>query len=121
MKNSTTDSKSGRKILGVLFNHGDRPWMGLLILMSLVVLALVLAIGFMLWTKSAQSRQAFGLNFILPTSDPSWDPVHDNFQAWPFIYGTLITSFVALLIALPISIGIAIFLSELCPAWLNTR
>src|SRR5260221_13293016 len=60
-----------------------------------------------------------GLGFWTPTTDQSWDPVNDNFQAWPFIYGTLLTSFSAMLIALPISIGIAIFLAELCPEWLR--
>jgi phosphate transport system permease protein len=56
----------------------------------------------------------------LPTADPSWDPVNSHFQAWPFIYGTLLTSLVAVLLALPISLGIAVFLAELCPAWLRT-
>src|SRR5260221_4816849 len=60
-----------------------------------------------------------GLGFWTPTTDQSWDPVNDNFQAWPFIYGTLLTSFSAMLIALPISIGIAIFMAELCPEWLR--
>lgn len=120
MNNPKSDGKSKNKLFDILFNHGDRPWMGLIILMSFVVLALVIAIGLMLWNNSAQTRLAFGWKFILPTNDPSWDPVHDNFQAWPFIYGTLVTSFVALIIALPISIGIAVFLSELCAAWLKT-
>lgn len=100
--------------------HGDRPWQGLLIAVSILVVVLMAAIGFMLWKDSSEARTVFGLKFLLPTSDPSWDPVNDNFQAWPFIYGTLITSFVAMLIALPVSLGIAIFLAELCPAWLRT-
>jgi phosphate transport system permease protein len=61
----------------------------------------------------------FGWSFILPTLNASWDPVQSVFQAWPFIYGTLITAAVAILIALPVSLGIAIFLSELCPNWLR--
>ncbi|HSB67148.1 MAG TPA: phosphate ABC transporter permease subunit PstC, partial [Anaerolineales bacterium] len=52
-------------------------------------------------------------------SNASWNPVKDNFQAWPFIYGTLATSFVALLLAVPISLGVAVFLTELCPSWLR--
>ena len=88
--------------------------------MSILVLVLMLAIGAMLWSESSGARTLFGLNFILPTNNPFWDPVNDVFQAWPFIYGTLITSLVAMLIALPISLGIAIFLAELCPAWLRT-
>jgi phosphate transport system permease protein len=56
----------------------------------------------------------------VPTANPNWDPVNDNFQAWPFLFGTLLTSIFAILFALPIGLGIAIFLSELCPAWLRT-
>ena len=100
--------------------HGDRPWQGLIILTSLLVLILMLSIGWMLWRESALARLKIGWHFILPTLDASWDPVNDNFQAWPFIYGTLITSLVAIVLAVPISVGIAVFLAELSPAWLRT-
>lgn len=100
-------------------SHGDIPWKWILIAASLLVMILILAIGEMLWRESAEARSAFGFGFLTPTTDPSWDPVNDNFQAWPFIYGTLLTSITALIIALPISIGIAIFLAELCPEWLR--
>jgi phosphate transport system permease protein len=100
--------------------HGDRLWQGLIILMSLLVLILMLAIGWMLWHGSSLARLKLGWQFILPTLNANWDPVNDNFQAWPFIYGTLITSLVAILLAVPISIGIAVFLAELCPSWLRT-
>ena len=89
-------------------------------LVSILVMLLVLSIGWMLWQTSVDARTTFGLNFLTPTADASWDPVNDHFQAWPFIYGTLLTAFVAILLAIPISLGIAIFLSELCPAWLRT-
>ena len=102
------------------FQHGDRPWYGLIILVSVGVIVLMLAIGWMLWRDSADARQTFGWAFLLPTSDPSWNPVTDVFQAWPFIYGTLLTSLAALLLALPVSLGIAVFLAELCPDWLRT-
>jgi phosphate transport system permease protein len=87
--------------------------------MALLVLLIVLAIGWMLWTSSATARATFGLGFLAPTSDASWDPVSGVFQSWPFIYGTLLTSAVAIVVALPISLFIAIFLAELCPAWLR--
>ena len=103
-----------------IFQHGDRPWQGLIILGSFLVLALILAIGWILWRDSHAAWLKLGWRFFLPTSNANWDPVNDNFQAWPFIYGTLITSLVALVLAVPISIGIAIFLAELCPAWLRT-
>ena len=101
-------------------HHGDRPWQGLITLASALVIVLVAAIGWMLWVRSGDSRVVFGWPFLLPTTHPNWDPVNNNFQAWPFIFGTLLTSLVAIIIALPISFGIAIFLAELCPAWLRT-
>jgi phosphate transport system permease protein len=100
--------------------HGDRPWQGALMLISILVLVLMLAIGWMLWQTSVDARATFGWNFMTPTADASWDPVNDQFQAWPFIYGTLLTSLAAIILAVPISLGIAIFLAELCPAWLRT-
>jgi phosphate transport system permease protein len=102
-----------------LFQHGDRPWQALLVSMALLVLVLVLAIGWMLWNDSAGSRSTFGFSFLFPSSQVAWDPVQSIFNSWPFIYGTLITSFFAILIALPLSIGIAVFLAELCPNWLR--
>jgi phosphate transport system permease protein len=101
-------------------HHGDRPWQGLIGLVSIVVIGLMLAVGIMLWVKSAEARTAFGLSFLVPTSNPNWDPVNNLFQAWPFLYGTLETSVFAIIFALPIGLGIAVFLSELCPAWLRT-
>jgi phosphate transport system permease protein len=103
-----------------VFQHGDRPWQGLIILVSAIVILLMLAIGWKLWADSASSRAAFGWSFLRPTANPNWDPVNNKFQAWPFLYGTLETSLFAILFALPIGLGIAIFLAELCPAWLRT-
>ena len=102
-----------------LVYHGDLPWKWILIAASILVMVLILTIGGMLWRESGQARTAFGFGFLTPTTDPSWDPVNDEFQAWPFIFGTLITSFGALVIAVPITLGIAIFVAELCPAWLR--
>lgn len=106
--------------LSRFWNHGDRLWRWTLVAASLGVLFLMIAIGLLLWNESSGSRAAFGLPFVLPTVSPSWNPVTSKFQAWPFIYGTLVTSLLAILIAIPVSLGIAIFLSELCPAWLRT-
>ena len=44
-----------------------------------------------------------------------WDPVNDRFSALPFMYGTLVSSFLALVIAVPLALGLAIFLTEMCP------
>jgi phosphate transport system permease protein len=103
----------------LLLHYGDRPWNTLTIIMAVLTILLVLAIGVLLWKDSAGARAAFGLNFFTPTSDASWNPVSGDFQAWPFIYGTLITSLFSLLLAVPISLGVAIFLAELCPDWLR--
>jgi len=107
------------KPLQKLIRHGDYPWQGVLIGVSALVMIIVLAVGVMLWRESSNARTALGIEFLLPTSNPSWNPITDEFHAWPFIYGTLMTSIVAIIIALPISLGIAIFMAELCPEWLK--
>jgi phosphate transport system permease protein len=81
------------------------------------VILLVTAIGYELWINSELSRKAFGLSFLFSTH---WDPaINQMFGALPFIQGTLVTSFIALLLAVPIGIGVAIFLAELSPSWLS--
>jgi len=103
-----------------LLKHGDRPWQVLLASMALLIPALMAAIAWLLWHDSAGSRTTFGLSFLAPTGQGLWDPVQSQFNSWSFIYGTLATSLVAIVIALPLSLGVAIFLAELCPAWLRT-
>src|ERR1035437_8506930 len=80
------------------------------------VLALLVAIIASLLVGSMPAIHAFGFGF-LASSD--WDPVNDKFGALIPIIGTLITSGIALLIAIPVSFGIAIFLTELSPQWLR--
>jgi phosphate transport system permease protein len=109
-----------KRWIGSKLRHGDVLWRVLIVLAALGLVALVLAIGWLLWRDSAQARAALGWAFLLPTADASWSAVFGKFQAWPFIYGTLQTSVVALLLAVPVSLGIAIFLAELSPAWLRT-
>lgn len=70
-----------------------------------------------MFLHSVLSREAFGFGFIF-SSD--WDPVKDKFGALAFIYGTVVSSLIALIIALPVSIGVAIFLSELAPKSIRT-
>ena len=74
------------------------------------------AMVFAMTIASAKSIQRFGFGFITSTD---WDPVRENFGALPFIFGTLASSFLALLIAVPIALGVAIFLAELTPRWLG--
>ena len=81
-----------------------------------VVLLIVLGIGFELWRQSLMSIQKFGFAFWKTST---WDPVAGQFGALPFIWGTLYSSFLALLLSTPIAIGIAIFISELSPRMLR--
>jgi phosphate transport system permease protein len=82
----------------------------LMFALSVVVLTLMLVER--LWTQSAQARGAFGWTFLISRV---WDPVAGQFGALPFVYGTLVTSLVALVIAVPLGLGAAIFLAELAP------
>jgi phosphate transport system permease protein len=117
--NETQKQKNWISNLRQRLQHGDRPWQALIISMSLLVLILMLAVAWLLWSNSSNARSQFGFSFFLPTKDASWDPVAGTFQSWPFIYGTLITALFAIVLALPMSLGIAIFLSELAPDWLR--
>ena len=69
-----------------------------------------------LWHGSALARHKFGLDFFVTRV---WDPIAEQFGALPFIYGTLVTAGVSLVIAVPLGIGAAIFLAELAPARLS--
>ena len=86
--------------------HGA-AWLTLLLLAGIIVSLLV---------GAAPAIRHFGLGFLV-SSD--WDPVKEKFGGLVMIYGTLMTSFIALLIAVPVSFGIALFLTEMSPAWLK--
>jgi len=83
---------------------------------AVLVVVLVAAIGVELTRQSWMSIEKFGLSFW---TTQTWDPVAGEFGAFPFIWGTLYSSIVALLIATPIALGIAVFISELSPGWLK--
>ena len=91
---------------------GDRLFHGAALSFSAGILLLTGGIGASLWRNSALSRRAFGWKFLIGRV---WDPVAGQFGALPFLYGTLLTSALALLIAVPLGVGAAIFLSELAP------
>ncbi len=96
--------------------HGDLIFRVLTMLAALIIFLTMVAIGLELWQTSALSRAKFGLEFLVSTN---WDPVAQDFGALTFLYGTLQTSALALLFAVPVGIGIAIFLAELAPSWLS--
>ena len=92
--------------------EGDEIARLITFLFAASVVLITLLLVFELWQGSALSRHKFGLNFFFTRV---WDPIFDQFGALPFIYGTLVTSVVALAIAVPLGIGAAIFLAELAP------
>jgi phosphate transport system permease protein len=77
---------------------------------AVTVVGILLALGYELYMGSRMSMAEFGLQFL---TSSVWDPVHSVFGGLPYIYGTLLTSAMALLIGFPISLGVAIFLSEM--------
>src|SRR6266576_4032824 len=85
-------------------------------LFGMLVVVIVAAIGFELTRQSMLAIQKFGLNFW---RTEIWDPVAGEFGALPFIWGTLYSSILAIVLATPVALGIAIFIAELCPARLR--
>src|SRR5215211_6380928 len=83
---------------------------------ALLLIAIVAAIAAVLFRESQLSIRHFGWQFW---QTDVWDPVAGEFGARPFIWGTLYSSVLALLISTPIAPGIAIFIAELCPAALR--
>ncbi|HEX3879243.1 MAG TPA: phosphate ABC transporter permease subunit PstC [Bryobacteraceae bacterium] len=91
---------------------GDAIAHGVAFLFASTVLVVTLVLVWELWTHSELSRHKFGFNFLF-TQD--WDPGNGQFGALPFVYGTILTSVVALAISVPLGVGAAIFLAELAP------
>lgn len=91
---------------------GDRVFHAIAWLFSCSILVICSAVGLVLWHYSSLARQAFGFSFL---SGRAWDPVSGEFGALPFVYGTVVSSVLALLIAVPLGLGAALFLSELAP------
>ena len=102
---------------------GRLPWrVGDILFYGLTAAAAAATLGLVVWLSVKVVAQAwgaieeFGLSFIWTVA---WDPVAQSFGALDFIYGTVVTSFIALLIATPMSIAIALFLTELAPRWVR--
>ena len=90
----------------------DNAFAAVMLVCALSIFAIVLFIFFILLSHSKLSLTAFGYKFFTRSA---WDPVNGDFGALPFIFGTLASSFLALLIAVPLALGVAVFLTELCP------
>jgi len=100
----------------------DLGFKWLMVLCALSIFGIVILIATELVKGSHLSWAKFGLDFFYKvfidpdTKQPNyWDPVNEHFSALPFVYGTLVSSFLALLIAVPLAIGVAVFLTEMCP------
>ena len=109
-KQETTDARRAQ------WHFGDHAFKWLTLLMALVIFVLVALIGFELAQGSRLALQKFGWHFLTTSN---WDPGNDVYCALPFIFGTLVSSAIALLIAVPISIATAVYLTELAPIWLR--
>ena len=91
---------------------GDKTFYWLTLSMAFAVVLLVILIGWQLGQGSWQAIHKFGLHFLTAST---WDPVAEEFGALPFIYGTAVSALLALLIAVPLSIATAVYLTELAP------
>jgi phosphate transport system permease protein len=97
------------EIPDVLFGNAMR-------LCGVAVVALLGLIVYQLVVGSTLSWHAFGWKFF---GQSDWNPVEDSYGALPFIYGTVVSSLLALIIAVPLSLGVAVFITEMCPVWLR--
>lgn len=96
---------------------GDALFLRITQLFALGVLAVVVLAIVTTGVKAWPAIHAFGPAFLARST---WDPVNNQYGAWPFIWGTLYSSLLALLVAVPVGVGTAVFLAELSPRWLGT-
>src|SRR5258708_16892386 len=106
----------GARAFARRFFSGDEVARVLVTSSAVVILLVTVLLVYELWTNSQLSRERFGWHFL---ATKVWDPNGEQFGALAFIYGTCVTSLLALLIAVPLGVGAAIFLSELAPPKLS--
>jgi phosphate transport system permease protein len=94
----------------------DQIFRGVVTGFSGLVIATLAALVILLVLDSMPAIRRFGFGFVMGST---WDPVREQFGAWPYLYGTLFSSFLGLLIATPIAVGAALFLVEYAPPWLR--
>jgi phosphate transport system permease protein len=102
--------KTGENIKDLIFERTTGAFAFLVLFMAVLLFAVLLR-------ESIPALRKFGAAFLVTGT---WDPVLDQFGALPFIYGTLVSSFLAILIAVPLSVGAAIFINEFAPTWMKT-
>jgi phosphate transport system permease protein len=98
-------------------NLGDRLFRWVTAACALGIVVVLAGMAIQMTRASMLSLEHFGLDFL---TSADWDPARELFGALAYLYGTVVSSAVALVIAIPVSLGVAIFLAELAPAWLRT-
>lgn len=104
-----------RRVLSPTGNTGDAIFRIVMFLVALFMVAIVVAMVIALTTDSMLSIRQFGFSFL---KGQKWNPISGQFGALPFVYGTVASSVIALLISIPFSLGIAIFLVEQAPHYI---
>ena len=97
-------------------DYGDLIFKGVLTLAAIAVPILLAFLVYELWSGAALAIERYGFGFV---TSSTWDPVAEEFGALPLIFGTLASSVLALVIAVPLSLGVAIYLTEFAPKWLR--
>ena len=105
-----------RKSLWTTLRGGDEVAHLITLAFAASVFLVTIFLVWELWLHSGPSRHKFGFSFLTGTD---WDPVRGIFGALPYIYGTVVTSVVAMMIAIPLGVGAAVFLAELAPPRLS--
>jgi phosphate transport system permease protein len=90
----------------------DAAFRWIALLAALTIVALIVLVGWELYHGARLAVAKFGLRFLVSST---WDPVTDQYGAWPFIFGTLVSSLIALVIAVPLGVATALFLTEIAP------
>src|ERR1043166_560021 len=109
------ENSTWRRVLSPTGNTGDAVFRILMLLAALLMVAIVVAMVIALATDSMLSIRQFGFRFL---TSQRWDPIKGEFGALPFVYGTVASSLIALLISVPFSLGIAVFLVEQAPRYI---
>ncbi len=97
-------------------SRGDAVYQGAISLFALSVPALLLAIAVAVAIAGWPALRQFGFSFLTTSA---WDPVNGQFGAAPAIYGTIVSSIIALVVATPLALGVSLFLSEFAPLWMR--
>src|SRR5256714_10587887 len=108
-------SSHWRRVLSPTGNTGDAVFRILMLLVALFMVGIVVAMVIALGADAMLSLRQFGFSFL---TSQRWDPIKGEFGALPFVYGTVASSLIALLISVPFSLGVAVFLVEQAPRYI---